>query len=139
MNERERGSTAVFVVLFSVAMFALAGLLVDGGAAMNARLRAADIAEQGARAGADTIDEDELRSSGKIVIRNEGEACGRAGRIVSAHAEAAAVMNSCQVSGGNQVTVSIQIKWDAFLLTVLGIKGGTMSATITAGPQTGVG
>ncbi len=38
---------STFVVLFSVAVFLLAGLLVDGGAAINARLRAADIAEQG--------------------------------------------------------------------------------------------
>lgn len=61
----ERGSMSVFTVLFSVAVFLLAGLLVDGGAAINARLRAADVAEQAARAGADQIDVDHLRATGR--------------------------------------------------------------------------
>ena len=62
---------AVFTVVFAAAVFLLAGLLVDGGAAINARLRAADIAEQGARAAADEIDVDRLRETGRIVLRGD--------------------------------------------------------------------
>ena len=62
----ERGSMSVFVVIFSIAVFLLAGLLVDGGAAINARLKAADVAEQGARAAADQIDVETLRSTGQV-------------------------------------------------------------------------
>ncbi|MFI6476796.1 pilus assembly protein TadG-related protein [Nonomuraea sp. NPDC050663] len=133
----DRGSTAVFVVIFSLALFLLAGLLVDGGAAMNARLRAGDIAEQGARAAADTIDEDELRASGNIRIRDEAAACGRARRVVGAHKEAKAQMTRCNVTGGNRVDVSVEIKWNAILLSVIGINEGTMSAEVSAGPETG--
>ena len=52
--ERERGSVAVFTVVFAVAVVFLTALIVDGGIAMNARERAADIAEQAARAAAGT-------------------------------------------------------------------------------------
>lgn len=48
-DERERGSVAMYVVLFTPAVFLLAGLLVDGGLAIHARQRAADMAEQAAR------------------------------------------------------------------------------------------
>ncbi|MEV0581803.1 pilus assembly protein TadG-related protein [Nonomuraea sp. NPDC050310] len=133
----DRGSTAVFVVVFSLALFLLAGLLVDGGAAMNARLRAGDIAEQGARAAADTIDEDELRASGRIRIRDAAAACGRARRVVTAHAEAKARMTACSVRGGNRAEVGVEIKWNAILLSIIGITEGTMSAEVSAGPETG--
>ncbi|WP_084963669.1 pilus assembly protein TadG-related protein [Thermoactinospora rubra] len=135
----DRGSTSVFVVVFSLAIFLLAGLLVDGGAAMNARLRAGDIAEQGARAAADTIDEDHLRETGTIRIRDEGRACARARRVVTAHAEAKATMKSCAVRNGNRVDVTVEIRWTAFFLSVIGIDQGTMAAEVTAGPETGVG
>ena len=69
---------SVFTVLFSVVVFLLAGLLVDGGAAINARLRAADIAEQAARAGADQIDVDHLRATGEARMLGQAEVCARA-------------------------------------------------------------
>lgn len=135
----DRGSTAIIVVLFSVGVFALAGLVVDLGAVMNANLRAADIAEQAARAGADTIDEDRLRETGEIQIRDAGVACARARNIVGAHQEASAVLESCAVEGGQRVTVSVKTEWKAIFLAVAGFEGGIVSAEVTAGPETGVG
>ena len=52
----ERASIAVFTVVFAVAVVLLTALIVDGGIAMNAKERAADIAEQAARAAAGDID-----------------------------------------------------------------------------------
>ncbi|GAA3831303.1 hypothetical protein GCM10022226_60440 [Sphaerisporangium flaviroseum] len=136
----ERGSVAVFTVLFSVAVLILVGLLVDGGGAINARLRAADIAEQAARAGADSIDVDHLRATGKVRILDDGEACTKAGAIVGAHADASAVLASCAVGDGAQdVTVTVTLTWKAYFLTIIGFGGGTMEATATAGPRTGQG
>ncbi|GAB3886299.1 hypothetical protein GCM10027612_23150 [Microbispora bryophytorum subsp. camponoti] len=80
----ERGSMSVFVVLFSGVVFLLAGLLVDGGAAMNARLKAADIAEQAARAAADQIDVETLRATGEVrLLADEGAVCGAAEKITA--------------------------------------------------------
>ena len=61
-QRRERGSVAVFTVVFAVAVVFLTALIVDGGIAMNAKERAADIAEQAARAAAGNIDIAQLRT-----------------------------------------------------------------------------
>ena len=45
-----------------MALFALAGLVLDGGAALTAHGRAADVAQQAARAGADALDGASLRA-----------------------------------------------------------------------------
>ncbi|WP_243773983.1 TadE/TadG family type IV pilus assembly protein [Actinomadura barringtoniae] len=68
LRRDDRGTISMYVVLFTPVVFLLAGLLVDGGLAIHARQRAADMAEQGARAGANQIDEAQLRATGKPVI-----------------------------------------------------------------------
>src|SRR4051812_35349771 len=108
---RERGSMSVFVVIFSVAVFLLAGLLVDGGAAINARLRAADIAEQGARAAADQIDVETLRATGRIQLLGDDVACPRAQEIVSANQADGVHMIQCALQGADQVTVEVSVTW----------------------------
>jgi Flp pilus assembly protein TadG len=128
----------VFVVLFSVAVLVLAGLLVDGGSTINARLRAADIAEQAARAAADTIDVDHLRATGEVRISDGAAACARARAILAAQGDATAVLTRCVLgNGAQQVTTGVQIQWKAYFLTIIGFSGGTMAAEATAGPQTG--
>jgi hypothetical protein len=135
----ERGSLSVFVVIFSVAVFLLAGLLVDGGAAINARLKAADIAEQAARAAADEIDTELLRANGQVrLISDEAAVCGRAEEIVSAHNVEGAQMAECAVGGAqDEVTVSVTAPWEAFFLSALGFNGSDMKASATAGPDEG--
>jgi uncharacterized membrane protein len=60
----ERGSAALFVAIFAPAMIFMAGLVIDGGAALEAKQRASDIAEQAARAAAGQCDVAKLRSQG---------------------------------------------------------------------------
>lgn len=63
-RKAERGSAALFVAIFAPAMIFMAGLVIDGGAALEAKQRASDIAEQAARAGAGQCDVALLRSQG---------------------------------------------------------------------------
>jgi Putative Flp pilus-assembly TadE/G-like len=63
-REAERGSAALFVAIFAPAMIFMAGLVIDGGAGLEAKQRASDIAEQAARAGAGQCDVALLRSQG---------------------------------------------------------------------------
>lgn len=64
----DRGSAALFVAIFAPAMIFLAGLVIDGGAALEAKQRAADSAEQAARAAAGQCDVALLRSLGDCRI-----------------------------------------------------------------------
>ncbi|GAA3831228.1 hypothetical protein GCM10022226_60290 [Sphaerisporangium flaviroseum] len=130
---------SVFVVIFSVVVFLLAGLLVDGGAAINARLRASDIAEQAARAAADQIDVENLRVTGQVrLLGDEGAVCGKARAIVAAHDDADVRLTRCSIGAGQAVvTVAVSARWDALFLAALGFSGSAMSGTATAGPDPG--
>jgi hypothetical protein len=64
----EEGSATVFVIGFAIVLFLCAGLVIDGGLAINKRMRIADDAEQAARIGADSIDVGEFRRSETLVI-----------------------------------------------------------------------
>ncbi|MER7501205.1 flp pilus-assembly TadE/G-like family protein [Nonomuraea pusilla] len=134
MRARERGSMSVFTVLFSVVVFLLAGLLVDGGAAINARLRAADVAEQAARAGADQVDVESLRAGGEVRLLGEGQVCARAGEIVAAQGGDGVALGRCQVEAA-QVTVEVSVRWTAFFLGAFGFPGSEMRGEATAAPE----
>ncbi|MEU7832156.1 MULTISPECIES: flp pilus-assembly TadE/G-like family protein [unclassified Nonomuraea] len=135
-SRRDRGTMSVFTVLFSVAVFLLAGLLVDGGGAINARLRAADVAEQAARAGADQIDADHLHETGEIRLLGDGQVCDRADEVIAAAGSADVTRGTCTVAQGQDgVTVSVKVRWTAFFLQAIGFPGTEMEGEATAGPQ----
>ncbi|WP_236668055.1 MULTISPECIES: TadE/TadG family type IV pilus assembly protein [unclassified Nonomuraea] len=136
MRNGERGSMSVFTVLFSVVVFLLAGMLVDGGAAINARLRASDVAEQAARAGADQVDVDHLRTTGETRLLGDAEVCGRADEIVRAHGGGDVTSGECTVEQGQgQVTVTVTVRWEAFFLSALGFPGSQMTGEASAAPE----
>jgi Flp pilus assembly protein TadG len=68
LSTGDRGSASVFVVGMIVVLFALAGLVADGGRALNARVEIMDNAEQAARSGANQIDDASLRGTGAARI-----------------------------------------------------------------------
>jgi Flp pilus assembly protein TadG len=114
----DQGSVAVFTVVFAVAVIFLLALIVDGGNAMNARERAADIAGQAARAAADDISPATLRSAplaGNALPIDWGSACGYAQQVVQKYGAGLAgttvTMSACpgQKSSATQAAITVQI------------------------------
>jgi Flp pilus assembly protein TadG len=138
--ERERGSVAVFTVVFAVAVLFLTALIVDGAIAMSARERAADIAEQAARAAAGTIGIAGLRAGGTAAI-GPG-ACGRAASLVSAYGQqdssgvdrvTGAAMTGCVAAAGTETaTVTVTITTQPLVGGILGRFTETARETATA-------
>lgn len=64
----DQGTASAFVVGMVVVLFALAGLVADGGRALNARVAIMDDAEQAARAGSNQVEKASLRGSGAARI-----------------------------------------------------------------------
>ncbi|MEO9325873.1 pilus assembly protein TadG-related protein [Nocardioides sp. C4-1] len=126
----ERGAISAFVVGITVTLLAVAGLVVDGGNALNARMQLADEVEQAARAGAQAIDQGALRNGGRVVI-NESQARARATSFL--------VQRGYTVTGfaidGTSVTVSARDTVAAQLLTLVGVGDFTVNATATAEAQ----
>jgi Flp pilus assembly protein TadG len=126
----------MFTVIFAFFVLVLAGLLVDGGLAIHARQRAADIAEQAARAAADDIDVAHLRTTGEARI-NRATACGRAFRLLRAYPEVSA--RDCAVPAVNRATVRVTIEVKLQLLSIVpGFDTFTMDSEATAEPQPGI-
>jgi hypothetical protein len=67
-GDRDRGSVTAYLLIMTVALVMLAGLVLDGGASLAAQGRAADSAEEAARAGADALEEQSLRATRPTAI-----------------------------------------------------------------------
>ncbi|GAA4442467.1 pilus assembly protein TadG-related protein [Phytohabitans houttuyneae] len=109
----------------------LAGLLTDPAAAIAARVRLFDIAQAAARAGADHIDIELLRSTGTVVL--DPQAARRAATTFLADTGT----NGAVTATETQVTVTIAANQPTILLTLVGIDALPITVTATAEPQTG--
>jgi Flp pilus assembly protein TadG len=137
----DRGSVTLFVVFFAITVLVLASLLVDVGNAVNAQERAADLAEQAARAAADTLNLTDLRD-GNVTIDTAG-ACANASAIIQTYArtsgiKAAMAPQGCtyQGPGPRQVTVYVSITTTPVITTFFG--SFTMTAHETACAEFGI-
>lgn len=132
----DEGTVAIFTVIISVAVIAMAGLLIDGGLAIHERERLYDIAEQAARAGADEIDVDILRETGEPVI-NPDTACARVEEILDTYgAEADGI--TCGDVIDNEMQVNFVRQINPTFLGIVWTGTFTIQGTATAHPQDGV-
>ena len=84
-RDEDRGSITAYLLIMTVALVVLAGLVLDGGAALTAHGRAADTAQQAARAGADALDDQSLRATTPSgLTTNPAAARAAAARVLAA-------------------------------------------------------
>lgn len=129
---RDEGAVSVFVVVLATALLAMAGLVVDGGYALAARQEAAATAEESARAGADALSQDSVRSGGPLRV-DPAAATSAVTHYLDARGQAgkASVM-------GDAVTVTVRITRPTAILSAVGIDTLTATATATARGLTGI-
>jgi Flp pilus assembly protein TadG len=141
----DQGSVAVFTVVFAVAVIFLTALIVDGGNAMNARERAADIAGQASRAAADDIQTGALRagtvSNGAFLI-DWNTACQDAQNVVNDYGASLSgmtvTMSACPAQGSSPTVAAVTVQVVAKPLIGGGILGTfTERATGTATSECG--
>jgi hypothetical protein len=136
---RDRGSISLFLSIFAIAVFALLALLVDGGTALNAKMRAADIAEQAARAAANQVDVADLRSPDPTVVIGPG-ACAAAARIVAQYqvtSHTSASVTVCHaLPGATKATVEVSVRTSPVIPLMFG--SFPMRATASAYPACGI-
>lgn len=116
------------MALIMVGLLVMAGLVIDGGAAIAARGRAADLAEQAARAGADALSPVSLRGPSPTTLTLDPAAAQAAAtRVLSL----AGATGEIQVSG-LQVSVTAHVPRHAAILSAVGVTDLTGTATATA-------
>lgn len=119
------------MALLLVAVFALIGLVVDGGSALSAHQAADDEAEQAARAGAGALSVDALRSGSVQLDAGAAVAAAQAFTVAAGHP------GTATVSGG-VVSVHIEYRLPTEVLGMFGISTLTISGSASAYDLAGV-
>ena len=122
---------SAFVVIFITALVVMAGLVLDGGLALSAKVQAIDDAQAAARAGAQAIDISLYRATGQITL-DPTQATVDAQAYLTRIGQSGAV----QVMG-EQVTVTVAINQHTQILSLAGIDQITVSGSGTATAEQG--
>lgn len=126
LGDRDVGMVTAFVVIFTVALLVMAGLVLDGGLALSAKVRAIDDAQAAARAGAQAINIPLYRSTGQITLDPAEATIDAEQYLAKAGQTGTVTVNS------DQVTVTITVSDPTQLLSLAGISHLTVSGTGTA-------
>ena len=126
-RRNQQGSATVFLLGFATVLLVGAGLVIDGGLALNGRERITDDAEQASRYGANAIDESALRINGDVVV-NPGTAVRRATDFMAERG----YRNISVTVDGDAVTTSAEGSVDTALLSLVGINSFTVRGEATA-------
>src|SRR4051812_39900627 len=125
---RDDGKITLLVLVFMVAILAVIGLSVDGGARIRALQRANNIAADAARTAGQAIDATQAIPRGA-----KGVDPGAAVDAASAYLAAAGVTGTVGVSQDRQqVTVTVTITTNTVMLSIIGIDQMTVTGHATA-------
>jgi Flp pilus assembly protein TadG len=128
----EEGRVSAFVVTLVVAIVAMAGLTLDGGLALAAKVRAGGHAEAAARAGAQALDLGAYRTTGTVQLVPDQA-------VAEAQTYLAQVGATGTVSvSADTVTVAVTSTHRTQLLGLVGISSLPVHGTGSAHPQRGV-
>lgn len=132
-RQADDGRVTAFVVVLMTGILALAGLGLDGGLALAAKVRAVGQAEAAARAGAQAVDLDTYRATGRLVLDPALAVAAARTQLAAAGAEGEVSLRD----GG--VVVRVTATHVPRLLGLAGITELTVSGEARAVPQGGVG
>jgi hypothetical protein len=128
----DEGRVSAFIVVFTVGILALAGLTLDGGLALAAKVRANGQAEAAARAGAQAIDLSVYRASGRLELVGDQAIAHARSYLASIGATGTVTVS------GNTVTVTVTASQRTQLLGLIGVASLSVHGEGHAHPQRGV-
>jgi hypothetical protein len=135
LSGEDSGRITAFTVVFAATVLLFAGLVLDGGLALAAKVRAIGEAQEAARAGAQAIDLTAYRADG--VLRLDPD---RAAALARAYLGNAHTTGTADVTvAGSTVTVTISTEQPTRLLGLVGVRAIHLTATGSAHPDRGPG
>lgn len=132
LREDQDGRVTAFAVIIVTAILLFAGLVLDGGLALAAKVRALGEAQEAARAGAQEIDLAAYRADGNLRLAPQ-----QASAAARNYLAAAGHTGTVSVSG-NTVNVTVTVSQSTQLLGLVGLGSITVTATGQAQPQRGI-
>lgn len=129
----DTGQVTAFVVVLSVTLVAVAGLVLDAGLALSAKVQALDVAQSAARAGAQQLDLYAYRTGGPAQLDPSRAAAAARGWLASAG------MSGTASATSTTVTVTVHRTTRTQLLQLVGVRTLSVSASATATAVQGIG
>ncbi|GLY71378.1 pilus assembly protein TadG-related protein [Amycolatopsis taiwanensis] len=130
--QADEGRTTAFVVVLTIGILTLAGLTLDGGLALAAKVKANGQAEAAARAGAQAIDLAAYRNGGTLQLVSAQAVADAQRYLVTVGASGAVTVS------GDTVTVTITTTQGTQLLGMVGISSLSVHGSGSAHPRRGV-
>lgn len=127
----QSGVLTAFLAVLAVGLFALAGLVIDGGRALAARQQASTEAEQAARFGAEAVSETALRL-GTVQLNPVLARQDALFYVYQIHAHGTVIATT------TTVTVTIDVDVPTTILGIVGIRHVAVSATASVSDVHGV-
>ena len=121
----ERGNVTLTTLVMVAVLIALGGLLTDGGERIAAVSETKRVAEQAARAGANELDTDSLRTGGFNVD------AASAARRAQAYIASQGLTGTVNIDGG-AVTVRVSKPTSPVILSAFGVGGVTVHGEATS-------
>jgi Flp pilus assembly protein TadG len=128
----DAGRVTAFATVIAIALFAVAGLVLDAGLALSAKVQALDIAQAAARAGAQQLDLNLYRTSSRAQLDPQRAAAAARAWLASAGAEGDAAATT------TTVTVTVRRTTNTQLLQLIGVHRLHVSASATATAVQGI-
>jgi Flp pilus assembly protein TadG len=132
-RDPEKGSIALYFAIVTVSALVMAGVVIDGGAALATRERAADLATQAARAGANALSPTSLRTALPDALQVDPTAATQAADAVLTDAGAT---GQVQVTG-ETVTVTAHVPRHTVILSAVGLENISQTASASASALVG--
>lgn len=122
----DSGQVTAVVVVSVAGLFLFAGLVIDGGLALAGKVRAADTAQEAARAACQEVDLDHLRATDRLRLDS-------AAASAAAHARVAVVGDTARVRvREDQAHVTVTHNQKTQVLSLIGLDRLTTTASATA-------
>lgn len=129
----DTGSITLMLVVLFVALIAMAGIVIDGGAKLNQAENATAIAQEAARAGAGMVNQGQALSTGSFTV-DQAQAIAAAEEYLSS----AGYHGSVAPVGTQSIQVTVTVTGPTQVLSIIGIDSMTSTGSATASLVTGV-
>jgi Flp pilus assembly protein TadG len=135
----DRGSITLMLLALFVALIALAGIVIDGGAKLNQAENANAIAQEAARAGAGMVNQANAYANGTFTVDPAQAVAAAQDYLASNDYDAAnGYTTTVATVGTESIRVTVTVTSRTHVLSIIGIDTMTSSGSATASLVTGV-
>ncbi len=126
-GDRERGTITLMLLVMFVALLALAGIVIDGGAKLDQAENANAVAQEAARAGAGMVNQAQALATGSFTV-DRAQALTAAQQYLDRYG----YQGTVTPDGPDAIRVTVRVTAPTRVLSIIGIDSMTSTGSATA-------